>query len=348
MGESIYAQLATVLDHLPNAFPRTESGIELRILRKIFSIEEAEIAAQLTGEMTPVDALSERFSQPVKELRSRLLKMAKRGLVWFDKAGGKPRFRLAPFIVGIYEAQRKDMDHDLAHMIEDYLLEGGAEGLMKLQPALHRVIPAHNAVKSEWILPYDDVRAVLKKAKTFRVQDCICRKQKEHVGRKCDFPLDVCLSFSSMERAPGPEDITREEALAILDRSEEEGMVHSVSNTAEGLGYVCNCCGCCCSILRGINEWGIEKSVAAANYYAVVDAETCVSCGLCAVRCQVNAIREGQDAAEVVREKCIGCGVCASKCPVMAITLEPKPKSEIVHPPKDFATWEQERAANRE
>jgi H+/Na+-translocating ferredoxin:NAD+ oxidoreductase subunit B len=347
MPDDIFDQLAAALDRLPNAFPRTESGVELAILRRIFSEEEASLAARLDGEMTPINALAERLDLPVKELRSRLLKMARRGLVWFDKEGGKPRFRLAPFIVGIYEAQWKNMDHDLAHLVESYLLEGGAEGIMKLQPALHRVIPAHGAVKSEWILPYDDVRAVLEEARTFRVQPCICRTQKEQLGRECDFPLDVCLIFSTREGAPGPEDISREEALAILDRSEEAGLVHSVSNVAEGLGYVCNCCGCCCSILRGINEWGLEKSVAAANYYAVVDAESCVNCGLCAVRCQVNAISEADDLAVVAREKCIGCGVCASKCPVMAITLERKPDEELVHPPKDFGAWEQERAGNR-
>jgi len=347
MPDDIYDQLATALDRLPNAFPRTESGVELRILRKIFSEEEVGIAARLDGEMTPLKALAERLDRSAKKLRSELIKMTRRGLVWMSKKGRTPHFRLAPFIVGVYEAQWKEIDHDLAHMIEDYLLEGGAEGLMELQPALNRVVPAEGTVKSEWILPYDDVRAVLEKAETFRVQECICRKQREHVDRKCDFPLDVCLSFSTSKRQPGPESITRDEALGILERAKEQGLVHSVSNVAEGLGYVCNCCGCCCSILRGINEWGIENSVAAANYYAVVDAEACVNCGLCAARCQVNAIREGEDSAEVIREKCIGCGVCVAKCPVMAIRLERKSEDQIVHPPKDFATWERERAANR-
>ena len=120
---------------------------------------------------------------------------------------------------------------------------------MRPQPAMHRVIPAQGAMKSEWILPYDDVRSILLAAKTFSVRDCICRVQQDQLGRKCDFPLKNCLMFSPVERKPRPGDISKEKALAILDETEEIGLVHTVSNVAEQFGYVCNCCGCCCEAL---------------------------------------------------------------------------------------------------
>lgn len=344
----MYEQLADALNRLPNGFPRTASNIEIAILKKIFSPEEASLAGQLHGDMETIDMIAERIGLSVKETREKLMKMAKRGLVWFDKQTGKPRFRLAPFIVGIYEAQLESMDHELAHLVEKYMLdEGGAKGIMKPQPALHRVVPTQGTVKSEWILPYDDVRVILLAAKTFRVQDCICRVQQDYIGRRCDFPLKVCLTFSSVERPPRPEDISLEEALAILDQTEEIGLVHTVSNVMEGLSYVCNCCGCCCGILRGITEWGIENSVAYANYYAAIDPEKCLGCGVCIERCQVQAISEQDGVVVVDQERCIGCGLCVTGCSNDVAKLRRKPDAEILHPPADYAAWERERLRNR-
>ncbi len=347
MTDDAYEELARALDSLPNGFPRTPSSVEIQILKRIFSPEEASLAGQLTGRMEPVDLIAERVGLSAKEARARLMKMARRGLAWFDKQAGKPRFRLAPFIVGIYEAQLNDMDHELAHLFEGYMVNGGAVGIMKPQPALHRVVPAQNSVKSEWILPYDDVRKVLLAARTFRVSDCICRVQQVQLGRQCDFPLKVCLSFSAVERPPGPDDISQEEALAILDQTEEVGLVHTVSNVMKGVGYICNCCGCCCGILRGINEWGVENSVAQANYYAVIDPDECTGCGICVERCQVHAISEDDGVACVDLERCIGCGLCVTGCPNDVAKLRRKPDTEIVHPPVDYATWERERLINR-
>jgi Na+-translocating ferredoxin:NAD+ oxidoreductase RNF subunit RnfB len=347
MDPDVYAQLADALDRLPNGFTRTESQVELKILQKIFTPEEAKLACQLTGTFELLDDIALRAGNPPREVSKKLFQMIRRGMVWFDKQDGKAFFRLAPFIVGIYEAQVELMDHELAHLVEDYLAGGGANGIMKPQPALHRVVPASNSIKSEWILPYDDVRAIIMESKSFTVRDCICRLQQDQLGRKCDFPLNMCLSFSNQERPLGPGDVTREQALAILDESEKVGLVHSVSNVMEGVGYVCNCCGCCCGILRGITEWGIKDSMAYANYYAEIDPMICSNCGTCRDRCQVSAILEGDGVSMVVREKCIGCGLCISSCSTGAAALIRKPDAEMIHPPKDFATWEHERLYHR-
>ena len=348
MAADVYERLAEALDRLPNGFPRTPSNVEIPLLKKIFSPGEALLAAQLRGEMEPVDVIAERVGLPLEKASTKLMKLASRGIVWFEERAGKPRFRLAPFVVGIYEAQLESMDHELAHLVEQYMADGGAAGIMRPQPALHRVVPSQKAVKSEEILPYDDVRAILLSAKTFRVRDCICRVQQDHIGRRCSFPLNACLSLSAVEeRSPRPNDIPQDEALAILDRTEEIGLVHTVSNVMKGFGYVCNCCGCCCGILRGITEWGIENSVAHANYYAVIDPEECLGCGTCIERCQVHAISEQDGVAVSDRERCIGCGLCVTGCPNGVAKLHRKPDAEIVHPPVDYAAWEHERLLNR-
>jgi ferredoxin len=347
MSDHIYEQLAEALDKLPNGFPRTASQVEIAILKKIFSPEEAWLASQLTGKPESLDEIAIRTGMPADIASKQLFQMVRRGMVWFNKGGRKVYFRLAPFVVGIYEAQIELMDHELAHLVEEYLAHGGAAGIMKPQPALHRVVPAQSAVKSEWILPYDDVRQILLDAKAFSARDCICRVQQDHIGRRCDFPLTICLSFSNAERPPWPGDVSQEEALALLERSEEIGLVHTVSNVMQGLGYVCNCCSSCCGILRGITDWGIENSVAYANYYAVIDPVLCAGCGNCIERCQVHAIYDQDGVSVVIQEKCIGCGLCVTGCPNDVARLERKPEAEIVHPPADFATWEHERLHQR-
>jgi electron transport complex protein RnfB len=343
----VYERLAKTLDMLPNGFPRTPSNVEIRLLKRIFSPEEASVASQLSGSRESVVEIAKRVGLSVQEAEVKLMKMAERGLLWQSGSGGGSSFRLAPFVVGIYESQRERMDHELAHLVEEYMADGGAVGIMKPEPALHRVIPAQKAVKSELILPYDDVKAILLKAKTFRLSDCICRKQTSLIGRKCDFPLRTCLGFSSLEGSPSENAISKEEALTFLDKAEEIGLVHTVSNVMKGVGYVCNCCGCCCGILRGINDWGIENSVAHANYFAVIDPDECVGCGTCRKRCQVHAISEKDGVSIVDVKKCIGCGLCATGCPNGVAKLNRKPDGEIINPPLDFATWEHERLHNR-
>lgn len=345
MNDDVYEQLAVALDRLPNCFPRTPSNVEILILKKIFTLEEALLASKMRRSMESANAIAERVGLSAEETKTRLTKMAKRGLVWVDKQVEK--FRLAPFVVGFYETQLENLDHELAHLIEEYFEDGGAVGIMKPQPALHRVIPAQKAVKSEWILPYDDVRKILMSAKSFRVRDCICRAQQDYIGRQCSFPVRMCLSFSSHERPPNPKDISQQEALGILDKAEEIGLVHTVSNVMKGFGYVCNCCGCCCGILRGITKFGIKNSVAYANYYAVIDSDSCLGCRTCIDRCHVHAISEQEGVAVVDRNKCIGCGLCVTGCPNDVAILHRKPDNEISDPPVDFETWEHERLLNR-
>ena len=137
------------------------------------------------------------------------------------------------------------------------------------------------------------------------------------------------------------------EALALLDRCEEIGLVQTVSNVIKGVGYVCNCCGCCCGILRGDTEWGSEKSVAYANYYAFIDLLTCTGGGTCIQRCQVHAIEVKEGTSVVIRDRCIGCGLCVTGSPSDAAHIQLKPENEIVPPPADYAAWEQERLHNR-
>ncbi len=348
MTDDVFEKLIDALDRLPNGFPRTRSRIELRLLRKIFTEEQARVACVMSRIKESAEDIAERAGMSNEQAISLLDVMAKAGLVWRDKKDEVKVYRLAPFVVGIYEWQLSNMDHELAHLVEEYMLSGGAAGIMKPQPALHRTVPANLALKREMILPYDDVKAMLMGSRSFRLQDCICRKQQELLGKRdCEFPMRSCLAFSTREWPEHPDTISRQKALEFLEEVERIGLVHSVSNVSEGMSYVCNCCGCCCAILRGITEWGIEKSMAAANYYAVIDAEKCTDCGTCRDRCQVDAISEQDDVSVVDLSKCIGCGLCVTGCQNEAARLERKSKEEMVTPPETFEAWELERLCDR-
>ena len=340
--------MADALGRLPNGFTRTKSGIELEILKRIYTESEAKLASTLTKEYEAIQAITERNNLTYEATEEQLQNMAKKSMVWTIKIDDETRYRLAPFVVGIYEAQLHSMDHNFAHLVEDYFQEGGLESIMKPLPSFHRVVPAQSAVKTEWILPYDDVKSILMESKVFHVSDCICRTQQDFVGRKCDFPLHNCMTFSTYERPVRPGDITKEEALVLLDETEMIGLVHTVSNVMEGVNYICNCCGCCCAILRGFTEFGIKNSIAVANYYAEVDSDTCIGCGICETRCQVSAISIADSKAVIDLEKCIGCGLCVTGCPVEAAKLTLKPEEERVDPPINFGDWEKKRVENRE
>ena len=72
---------------------------------------------------------------------------------------------------------------------------------------------------------------------------------------KCDKPKEPCLILREMaeflvERAL-PVKVNRDEGIKVLDVAEEPGLVHTSNNSADRATLICNCCPCCCTILRG-------------------------------------------------------------------------------------------------
>jgi len=124
-------------------------------------------------------------------------------------------------------------------------------------------------------------------------------------------------------------------------------LIHSSSNIREGHFYICNCCTCCCGIMRGISKFGIENSVAKSDFYATVDSEVCTGCGTCVKRCQFGAPSLVDDISRVDQKSCVGCGLCVITCPSEAMTLVRKPEDQISPTPWNMEEWMKERAENR-
>lgn len=214
-----------------------------------------------------------------------------------------------------------------------------------------QTIPIEESISvSQDALTYERVSTIVEDGQSFMVQECECKKEQGFLGNPCEKPLEVCLVIAPI---PGVLDdrtwgraISKEDAYDLLRTTEEAGLVHLVSNVQN---YICNCCGCCCGILRGINELGIPAPLGInAHYYAEIDPDKCSFCGMCAdERCQVNAIDEGEDSYSVIHEKCIGCGLCVSTCPEEAIQLIHKKQAELVPPPTTEEQWFKDRGRLR-
>ena len=352
---SIYEQLAAKLDEFPHGFPRTESGVELRILEKIFAPDEAAMAVRLLPIPEPMGAIAHRLGLPAEELRPILERMVRRGQILSFRLLGEMAYGLAPFVIGIYEFQLPRMDAELATLVEEYAphLLGTVGGT---KPALARVIPVNARIDAAAaILPYEDVRGMLAGARSFRLMECICRTEQAKLGKPCSHPLETCMAFSTRENAyegtlatDYGRTVTREEALAVLDLSERDGLVHCTYNVQREPMFVCNCCTCCCGFLRGVKEFGAPHLLVRSNWVSAIEAGRCTACGACAGgRCPMDAIAEQDGRYTVSEGRCIGCGVCTIGCPADAIMLESRPRRERTTPPGTIATWAFARAVQR-
>ncbi|MFZ3046750.1 MAG: 4Fe-4S dicluster-binding protein [Desulfatirhabdiaceae bacterium] len=351
MNEDVYTRLAAVLDTLPNGFPGTESGMEIKLLKKIFRPEDADLFCDLRLNFETAQQIADRTGRSLDGLEAHLCEMGRRGQIFAIEVDGIKIFKMVPWAFGIYEFQLAHMDRELAEMCEAYW-PVYAIPFFKIKPQLMQVIPIEKEIKgSHEALPYERVSAIIEQGKSFLVQDCICKKEQGLLDHPCTKPMEVCLAIAPIEGVfdhyGRGRTLTREQAYAVLADCEAKGLVHLTWNVQGGHYFICNCCGCCCGVLRSINEWDISKGVN-SSYYARIDPDACVSCGVCASeRCQVRAIEEKEDTFSVIREKCIGCGLCVSTCPSDAIQLIRKHPDEIVTPPTDEMDWYVQRGKQR-
>ena len=347
-----YKKLAERLDALPNGFPPTADGVELRLLAKLFTPEEADLTALLRLTKETPEEIAARTGRELSETRPLLKSMARRGLITAGRTQGGLGYGLMPFVVGIYEMQIGNMDEELARLFEAYYQQAFAD-VLRVKPQVHRVIPVHETIKVDMeVHPYESATEIINSAQAWGVLDCICRVQKALIGEGCDHPVDVCMAMSETPNAfDGSANIRavdRKEALDTLMRAAEAGLVHSVSNNQHGLHYICNCCTCSCGILRGMAELGIANVVARSSFVNQVDEMLCNGCEICLDYCQFEALTMGEDTmVQVNSVRCVGCGVCVPACPNQALVLISRPEQEVCPPPDTLKEWGTQRASER-
>jgi NAD-dependent dihydropyrimidine dehydrogenase PreA subunit len=333
----VFRELREQLDQYSVGFPETKSGVEIKLLEKLFDEEEARMYLQLSMMLETPQAIAERTKRDPTEVGRLLERMAEKGLVFRLRKKGTTKYAAVAFVVGIYEFQVNTMDRELAELMEQYMEEAFTKQISD-HTAPMRTIPVNRAISVSWpVAPYEDARQIVQTKDRIAVTNCICRVQQGLLEKGCEKPLEVCFSFGSHADYYVEKGISRwisqEEALIILDSCEEAGLVPQPFN-AQNPGGMCNCCGDCCGILRALKKQPKPAASVIANYYAVVDSTLCSGCETCLDRCQMEAITVGPDAvAHADLDRCIGCGLCVSACPTEALELRPRPEGERREPP---------------
>jgi electron transport complex protein RnfB len=348
--DDVYERLAAHLDRLPAGFPRTPGGVELRILRRLFTPEEAELAVLLDMRPEKPARIAAKAGLNAEALADKLYGMSKKGLIFRIRKGEEVLYMPAQFVIGIWEYHVNDLDPDLIRDFNEYLpalFRGtGGPGTPQL-----RTIPVSGAITAEpQVMPYEEARKIVLEQDQIAVAPCICRKERHLMGEGCDRLLESCLVFGMgaqyyEENGIGRR-ISREEAFGILEEAERTGLVLQPSNAQKTVN-MCLCCGCCCGILRNLKKAPKPALYTASNYYAVIDPDLCSACGVCGERCQMDAVTMGEGGASVSRDRCIGCGLCVPTCPEEAIRLEVKPEQDRHVPPAHLKETYKKIAAER-
>jgi formate hydrogenlyase subunit 6/NADH:ubiquinone oxidoreductase subunit I len=337
MTDDIYLRLREFLDTLPAGFPSTPTGVEIKILKKLFAPDEAELTMKLKKDAEDVSVIAERVGTSETELAAKLEQMALKGLIFRVRDGEKKRYQAFQFLVGIYEFQLNNIDKEFCELFEAYLPYIGIS-FSQFKTSQMRIIPVESAIDTRSsVATYNKVRDLVKQQEIISVADCICRKEQGLLGHECDKPQETCIGFgdfaqyyidNKMAKA-----VTTDEALNLLDHAEASGLVLQPTNTQD-IEAICCCCACCCPGLKYAKMSHRPADLVHSYYYSTIDADLCTACGDCIERCPMDAIVEGEASSEIVSERCIGCGLCVAACPERAISLVAKPEMEA--PPRDF------------
>lgn len=345
----IYKQLQAHLEEMPIGMPPVKSGSGLRLLKTLFTPEEAEIAMFLRfgwhRDLEPLDVIYERAKESgisLEKLEESLDKMVKKGLIMYKRENNKKFYGNAALMVGMFEFQVNKLKPEFIEDFHQYFDEGWLPEALKLKAAQLRTIPVEQSIQHDiTVSKFDDLERLIETTDgPYSVANCVCRQLKDMEGEPCKATSrrEICLQFGYaaemyIEQGNGRE-ITKEEALEILRKSEEEGLVLEPDNSQE-LNFICSCCGCCCENLTRMKMFPNPGNFTVTNYYAKVDKDLCVGCGTCVDICPMDAIELEDDISSISKKRCIGCGNCSAKCPQDAISLEKRERQFTPFPTMD-------------
>lgn len=331
MEDLTYDKLASAIQRRGGGMPIVKCQDFRDIMEILFTEEEARLAAVLPESFTTADMLVSKIGHSRAELADLLEGMARKGLLF---AVNKQYYQLLPLVPGIMENQIatgivNDRTKKLARLFQQYFINvlkaAKATKQVFSKVPFARIIAVDQNISAEnTVMPYDRLLPYIDKAEHLAVVVCHCRQTGELLDNPCSKSKDVCLTLGDAARFIAEyglgRAITREEARRILERAEEEGLVHSVSNT-EQIDFICNCCICHCELLRSMKKSVEHGGAAVSSFISAVSTGECIGCGDCIARCPMEAITLKDEVAEVNGKRCIGCGLCVSSCTTGAIAM---------------------------
>ncbi len=303
-----------------------------RILRLLFTPEDAHIARSLP-QLVSLPDLAQKLEADPDELDEQITSMARRGLILDFERRGKRYVLAAPVVIGFFEftfmRERPDAP------MEEYA--AAFEDMFEDEEFIRRVFAGSTQVGRSFvreeavpadaeILDWERATEVVRTAETVAVSLCPCRTDAGLRGESCGAPVRTCLTFGTsaqvLVRSAIAEAITNDEAMVILEDAKAAGLAQTGDNVRNDISYLCNCCGCCCGMMRSIKRYAIYDGIVPSNWLATIDHEVCRGCAKCAKACPAGAIEieptEGKGLrrnwAVIDADRCLGCGVCGEVC----------------------------------
>lgn len=321
----IYESLREMLDTHPSGCPPAQEITE--ILGILFTEDEAKTALGLGFMPFGLDTISQRAGVTPEFAGARLEALADKGLVYAREKDGKMRYALMPVMPGLFEfpfmkGKRDETLDRLAALWKKYMAEL-AKGFGSPSTAFSRIIPVGKTIENlSGVLTYEKIDEMIDNAKSVGLAHCACRESEQN----CDAPREACMLFDEtcdflVERGFA-RFITKEEMKRLLIVFDNKGLVHQVNNAVDKITFICNCCDCCCGLLRSQTVYGNHYTMNASGFLAECDSSLCNQCGICVdERCPVEAMTMGEDGPEITAAKCLGCGLCVTGCPLGAMKL---------------------------
>lgn len=348
MPDHKYENLRVAIQMWGGSMPALKCPEFFSLVDYLFSPEEAELAVAMPITPASAEEIGNKAGKGPDTVKVQLERMADKGLVYtFDKNNVR-YYSLLPLLPGVFEMQFLSGDVSeravkLAHLFDDYfqaLEKRSSSPELKSVPfPLARVITVEQEIPATFeIHTYDKVSEYIDNAEYIAVGTCYCRHHGELLGRPCTKPKDVCMGFGPDARYIADRKfgrlVTKEEARAILRRTEEAGLVHCSSNMSKYIQFVCNCCKCHCGILQSMKKYNMKGAAAVSGFITSLDTESCITCGDCVERCPMEALTINDDRLLFNNNLCIGCGLCSSACPTGSLKLVSRSNAPV--PPRDW------------
>jgi Pyruvate/2-oxoacid:ferredoxin oxidoreductase delta subunit len=339
------------LNQVPQGAPASE--LLYGILKILFSEREAELVSLLPVRPFRAEKAAKIWKMDPGKARKELDRLAYRGLLLDNYEDGEQVYVLPPTMAGFFEFSmmryRDDIDQkQLAELFYQYLNveEDYLRALFtKSETNLGRTLVNEQSLSPELyleVLDYEKSTEIIKTASHIGVGICYCRHKMEHVGRACDAPMDICMTFNASAESLTKHGIAREidvsECLDLLQQARDHNLVQFGDNVREGVNFICNCCGCCCEAMLAAKRFAFASPVHTTNYIPAVDSDSCTGCGKCVEVCPVEAMslvtagdphKPKKKKARLNRELCLGCGVCQRVCSQNSIAMEAREKRII-------------------
>jgi len=339
-----FDQLVTRLNKAPQGAP--PSVLLNRILAILMSEKEAGLLALLPIKPFTAETASRAWKLPLAESKNILNELASRALLVDVQKRGQSVYSLPPPMAGFFEFSlmrtRGDVDqkalsqlfYEYLNVEEDFVKDLFTTG----ETQMGRIFVQETVLSSEnaaHVLDFERASEVVRTASHIGVGMCYCRHKKQHLGKACDAPMDICMTFNgcaeSLAKHEYARAIDKVECMDLLTEAYERGLVQFGENVQKRVSFICNCCGCCCEALTASRRFAHLHPVHTSNFLPEINDDTCNGCGRCVIACPVealglvsanNASKPKQKIARLDADVCLGCGVCVRACNQDSMSLK--------------------------